>query len=147
MCSFLATLLLGVQTGVLVAMGFSLLLFVSKSSRPRITELGRVFGALTLSLLHRVIAAGVVPLAVRRGDVVICPNTNPSSGTVGYDELGNHGVSRVLEVKILRFGAPLFFANIGILKVSVSGRVIVSVRTTCVQWSVTLMTTVMWAGP
>ena len=43
-CSFLATLILGVQDGVLVAMGFSLLLFVSKSSRPRITELGRIFG-------------------------------------------------------------------------------------------------------
>jgi hypothetical protein len=45
MCAFLATLVLGVQTGVLVAMGFSLVLFVSKSSRPHIAELGRLFGA------------------------------------------------------------------------------------------------------
>ena len=43
-CSFLATLVLGVQTGVLVAMGFSLVLFVSKSSKPHIAELGRLFG-------------------------------------------------------------------------------------------------------
>ncbi len=42
------------------------------------------------------------------------------TGTVGYDELGSQGVSRILEVKILRFGAPLFFANVGILKVSLT---------------------------
>ena len=39
------------------------------------------------------------------------------SGSVAYDELGTDGVSRVVEVRILRFGAPLFFANVGILKV------------------------------
>ena len=42
---------------------------------------------------------------------------NVVSGSVAYDELGTDGVSRVVEVRILRFGAPLFFANIGILKV------------------------------
>ncbi len=39
------------------------------------------------------------------------------AGTVSYDELGTSGVSRVREAKILRFGAPLFFANVGFLKV------------------------------
>jgi SulP family sulfate permease len=47
-CAFLATLVLGVQTGVLVAMGFSLVLFVSKSSKPHIAELGRLFGECSL---------------------------------------------------------------------------------------------------
>ena len=49
MCAFLATLILGVQTGVLVAMGFSLVLFVSKSSKPHIAELGRLFGGCSRS--------------------------------------------------------------------------------------------------
>ena len=39
------------------------------------------------------------------------------TGTVAYDELGTSGVSRVRIAKILRFGAPLFFANVAMLKV------------------------------
>lgn len=43
-CSFFVTLVFGVQTGVLVAMLFSLLLFIWKSTRPVIIELGRIYG-------------------------------------------------------------------------------------------------------
>jgi sulfate permease, SulP family len=43
-CSFFVTLLFGVQTGVLVAMLFSLLLFIWRSTRPGIIELGRIYG-------------------------------------------------------------------------------------------------------
>lgn len=43
-CSFFVTLVFGVQTGVLVAMLFSLMLFIWRSTRPVITELGRIFG-------------------------------------------------------------------------------------------------------
>ena len=41
----------------------------------------------------------------------------PTLGSVAYDELGTSGVSRVRIAKILRFGAPLFFANVAMLKV------------------------------
>ena len=58
-CSFLATLILGVQNGVVAAMGFSLLLFVSKSSRPRIAELGRVFGEILSIIVYRPLDLGL----------------------------------------------------------------------------------------
>jgi hypothetical protein len=67
-CAFLATLVLGVQTGVLVAMGFSLVLFVSKSSKPHIAELGRLFGE-----LPSVLATGIHKLLVaKRLMFVVC---------------------------------------------------------------------------
>ena len=67
-CAFLATLVLGVQTGVLVAMGFSLVLFVSKSSKPHIAELGRLFGE-----LPSVLATGIHKrLVAKRLMFVVC---------------------------------------------------------------------------
>jgi hypothetical protein len=54
------------------------------------------------------------PLSLNKRSII-----SGTAGTVGYDELGTEGVSPVLEVKILRFGGPLFFANVGILKVAV----------------------------
>ena len=43
-CSFFVTLVLGVQLGVLVAMMFSLVLFVWRTTRPVIADLGRIHG-------------------------------------------------------------------------------------------------------
>lgn len=40
------------------------------------------------------------------------------TGSVAYAELGQDSVHKVHAVKIIRFGAPLFFANISVLKVS-----------------------------
>ncbi len=53
------------------------------------------------------------------------------TGTVAYDELGTSGVSRVRIAKILRFGAPLFFANVAMLKVCCRLPVSVEVRARC----------------
>lgn len=44
--AFFATLTLGVQTGVLVATGFSVVLFLSSATRSKIVELGRIHGTL-----------------------------------------------------------------------------------------------------
>lgn len=50
-CSFVFTLVFGVQTGVLVAMLFSLLLFIWRSTRPVVRELGRIYGTAQLTQL------------------------------------------------------------------------------------------------
>lgn len=50
-CSFVFTLVFGVQTGVLVAMLFSLLLFIWRSTRPVVRELGRIYGTGQLTQL------------------------------------------------------------------------------------------------
>lgn len=41
------------------------------------------------------------------------------AGSVAYAEIGEDGVEKVHAVKIIKFGAPLFFANISVLKVQV----------------------------
>ena len=78
--AFLATALLGVQLGVLIAMGVSLVLFVYTATQARVDELGRV------------------------------------PGTATYKHLGTPGVLPVAGVKVLKFYAPLFFANVGMLR-------------------------------
>jgi hypothetical protein len=40
-----------------------------------------------------------------------------AAGTVAYDDVTLKGVARLQSVKILKFGAPLFFANVSVLKV------------------------------
>lgn len=78
--AFFLTLFLGVQFGVLAAMGASLLLFIYVSTHARVAELGRV------------------------------------PGTVVYRHVGLVGVVPVRNVKIIKFYAPLYFANVGTLK-------------------------------
>lgn len=80
--SFGATLEFGVQTGIVIAVVFSLGLFVALNTRPRIEVLGRV------------------------------------RGTVIYQEMGYHNVVHIpcRIARILKFMAPLFFANAGVLK-------------------------------
>ena len=80
MAAFVATLCLGVLLGVIVAMAFSLVLFIALTTQPTVEELGRV------------------------------------SGTVIYRHIGLVGVSKVPEVKVIKFLAPLFFANCTVLK-------------------------------
>eukprot|EP01138_Halocafeteria_seosinensis_P015134 gb/GECG01015447.1/.p1 GENE.gb/GECG01015447.1/~~gb/GECG01015447.1/.p1 ORF type:complete len:1499 (+),score=224.51 gb/GECG01015447.1/:1-4497(+) len=84
MLSLLLTLFLGVQFGVLAAMGASLVFFIYVSAHARIAELGRV------------------------------------PGTVVYRHVGLVGVVPVRNVKIMKFYAPLYFANVGTLKDALS---------------------------
>ena len=78
--ALIATLMLGVSTGVASAAVISLVVFLAVTTQPRVEELGRV------------------------------------AGTVVYRHLGLVGVHPVRGVKVLRFLAPLFFANVIVLR-------------------------------
>lgn len=80
LAAFAATLCLGVLLGVIVAMAFSLVLFIALTTQPTVEELGRL------------------------------------TGTVIYRHIGMVGVAKVPEVKVIKFLAPLFFANCSVLK-------------------------------
>ncbi len=54
---------------------------------------------------------------MKLSDVSLTP-TNINAGSVVYAEIGEDAVEKLHAVKIIKFGAPLFFANVGVLKVS-----------------------------
>ena len=75
--TFLATLQFGVQTGIVIALLFSLGVFIFLNVRPQIEELGRMRG-------------------VRRAREMMVPHfTRGVAGTVIYKELGWPGISRI----------------------------------------------------
>jgi MFS superfamily sulfate permease-like transporter len=79
--AFFGTLVLGTQTGILIAIVVSIALFVSGSARPRISVIGRV------------------------------------AQSVQYVDLDSPlRPMRIPGVQLVRFHAPLFFANSGMLK-------------------------------
>ena len=92
---------------MLIAVVFSLALFVWTNTRPRIELLGRVRGergSRCSTYQHR------CPIARGR---------TRDAGTTSYQELGWRNVVAVPGVRIVKFMAPLFFANCSALKASV----------------------------
>ena len=88
------TLFLGVLPGVLAAMLLSLVLFLASTTQPRVEELGRREG----TVLYEPVGG-----AAARAH----PHPHAHTGV---------GVVRVAGVKIVRFCAPLFFANASVLR-------------------------------
>ena len=59
-----------------------------------------------------------------------------SAGSVAYAEMGQDGVHRITAVKIIRFGAPLFFANVSLFKVPCCRCSRCAINSTCCSASV-----------
>lgn len=128
--AFLATLFLGVLYGVVAAMGFSLVIFIGMATQPNVEELGRETGTVIYRCVH-------FCAHTHKFTPTSASNTHAHAHNRAHAEwrdyellfalgcvvhafscshLGAVGVTKVNDVKIIKFLAPLFFANCTVLK-------------------------------
>jgi MFS superfamily sulfate permease-like transporter len=96
------TLVLGVANGMLASIGFSVLVFINYAHQPTISRLGRYFGSTEYAPNESSHTTG-------RGS-----GRGRGGGGDDDDDGGDGGGGRVItisKVLVLRFEAPLFFAN------------------------------------
>jgi len=86
--TFLATIFISIETGLLVGVAVSVMFIIYRLSNPHIAELGQI------------------------------PNSNTYRNLARFDELDT-----VQEALILRFDAPLFFANSSSFKETILSRI------------------------
>ena len=101
--AFFVSLFQGIVLGIAVAVGTSLLLFVAKTIRPRIVELGRVPGTVNYERMLDQPSSSSLALGGGRGR---------GAGELNKDEAA---LIQTRRVKVVRFEAPLFFANVELL--------------------------------
>jgi MFS superfamily sulfate permease-like transporter len=113
LAAFLATLFLGVLYGVIAALTFSTIIFIGMTTQPVVEELGRVGGTVIYRHVYedththaRILLSCGLCLCMMRLRVLLCVCRH----------VGMVGVSKVAGVKIIKFLAPLFFANCTVLR-------------------------------
>jgi SulP family sulfate permease len=127
--AFIATAFTGVVAGMMMAIGFSLVVFVFNSAYPPISHLRRESG----SMYYEAVAAG-------GKKITIFGWSFPLPGAIGSFRSSSPDMEENLHpIKILRFEAPLWFANVNRLSDRITDEILLGVEGLVLD-----MSTVSW---
>jgi MFS superfamily sulfate permease-like transporter len=104
--AFFGTCLFGVITGIAIAVGFSLVMFILNSTDPQIVELKRTPGSMNYKVKGNIHDNMVYKVKSAKETFFGLCGFNTDAQQVPADE----------RVRILRFEAPLWFANIAVFE-------------------------------